>query len=175
MSHYILSIDAGTTGITVLILDHQANIRTKYYKEFTQYYPQPGWVEHNGNEIWEVTYQLILSAFRDYKPQDCAGIGIANQRETTLIWNRNNDQPIHNAIVWQCRRTQLICQKLKAAGHGIKFKKKTGLLIDSYFSGTKIKWLLENCENAYENAENGSLAFGNIDSWLLWKLTGGKI
>ena len=175
MTPYILSIDAGTTGITVLVLDHHYNICKKYYKEFTQHYPHPGWVEHDGEEIWQVTYKLIQLAFKDNNPGDCAGIGIANQRETTLIWNREDDQLIHHAIVWQCKRTHTICQELKDAGHETSFKSKTGLVIDSYFSGTKIKWLLDNCEGAQENAEKGSLAFGNIDSWLLWKLTGGKV
>ena len=175
MKPYILSIDAGTTGITVLILDKKAVIIKKYYKEFTQYYPQPGWVEHDGEEIWDVTHNLIQSAFQDYSPKDCAAIGITNQRETTIIWDRKTGKPIHNAIVWQCRRTQKICQELKDAGHENLFNNKTGLVIDSYFSGTKIKWLLNNVNGARENAESGNLAFGTIDSWLLWKLTGSYV
>ena len=175
MKPYILSIDAGTTGITVLILDKKAAIIKKYYKEFTQYYPQPGWVEHDGEEIWDVTHNLIQSAFQDYSPEDCAAIGITNQRETTIIWDRKTGKPIHNAIVWQCRRTQKICQELKDAGHEDLFNNKTGLVIDSYFSGTKIKWLLNNVNGARENAESGNLAFGTIDSWLLWKLTGSYV
>ena len=175
MNPYILSIDAGTTGITILILDNQANICKKYYKDITQYYPQPGWVEHDGKEIWNVTYQLIQSAFKDYDSRKCAGIGIANQRETTIIWNRDNDQPIYKAIVWQCRRTQSICQKLVNADLETEFKERTGLVLDSYFSGTKIKWLLDNIEGSRYEAQNGNLAFGTIDSWLLWKLTGGKV
>jgi len=172
---YILSIDAGTTGITILILDKKAAIRKRYYKEFAQHYPQPGWVEHNGEEIWEVTYKLIQCAFRDYAPRDCAAIGITNQRETTIIWDRKTSKPIYNAIVWQCRRTQKICQKLKDAGYEDLFCNKTGLVIDSYFSGTKIKWLLDNVNGSRENAESGNLAFGTIDSWLLWKLTNGSV
>ena len=175
MNPYILSIDAGTTGITIVILDQQANICKKYYKEFNQYFPKPGWVEHDGEEIWQVTYELIQLAFKDYNPRDCACIGITNQRETTLIWDRNTDQPIYHAIVWQCRRTQPICQELKQAGHETEFTKRTGLVIDSYFSGTKIKWLLDNVEGIREKAENGNLAFGTIDSWILWKLTGGIV
>ena len=175
MKPYILAIDAGTTGITVLILDREAAICKKYYKEFTQYYPQPGWVEHDGEEIWDVTYKLIQSAFQDYSPKDCAGIGITNQRETTLIWNRKTGQPIFNAIVWQCRRTHEICKNLQQAGNEDIFRKKTGLVLDSYFSGTKIKWLLDNVEGAREKADKGNLAFGTIDSWLLWKLTNGAI
>ena len=175
MKPYILSIDAGTTGITVLILDKKAAIIKKYYKEFTQYYPQPGWVEHDGEEIWDVTHNLIQSAYQDYSPEDCAAIGITNQRETTIIWDRKTGKPIHNAIVWQCRRTQNICQGLNDAGYEELFNNKTGLVIDSYFSGTKIKWLLNNVNGARENAESGNLAFGTIDSWLLWKLTGSYV
>ena len=175
MKPYILAIDAGTTGITVLILDREAAICKKYYKEFTQYYPQPGWVEHDGEEIWDVTYKLIQSAFQDYSPKDCAGIGITNQRETTLLWNRKTGQPIFNAIVWQCRRTHEICKNLQQAGNEDIFRKKTGLVLDSYFSGTKIKWLLDNVEGAREKADKGNLAFGTIDSWLLWKLTNGAM
>ena len=172
---FILSIDAGTTGITVLILDKQASICKKYYKEFTQYYPQSGWVEHDGEEIWSVTLMLLQSAFHDFSPNNCAAIGITNQRETTLIWNRKTGKPIHHAIVWQCRRTQEICSKLKQAGYEDLISEKTGLVLDSYFSGTKIKWLLDNVDGSRANAEKGELAFGTIDSWLLWKLTGGSI
>ena len=175
MTPYILSIDAGTTGITILVIDKQANIINKYYREFTQYYPKPGWVEHDPEEIWQVSLQLIHLTFTENNPQDCVGLGITNQRETTLIWNRNSSKPIYHAIVWQCRRTEPICKKLKEMGHEKQFIKKTGLVVDSYFSGTKIKWLLDNIEGAAEKAENGSLAFGTIDSWLLWKLTGGKV
>jgi glycerol kinase len=172
---FILSIDAGTTGITVLILDKQASICKKYYKEFTQYYPQSGWVEHDGEEIWSVTLMLLQSAFHDFSPNNCAAIGITNQRETTLIWNRKTGKPIHHAIVWQCRRTEEICSKLKQAGYEDLISEKTGLVLDSYFSGTKIKWLLDNVDGSRANAEKGELAFGTIDSWLLWKLTGGSI
>jgi len=172
---FILSIDAGTTGITVLILDKQASICKKYYKEFIQYYPQSGWVEHDGEEIWSATLMLLQSAFHDFSPNNCAAIGITNQRETTLIWNRKTGKPIHHAIVWQCRRTEEICRKLKNAGYEDLISEKTGLVIDSYFSGTKIKWLLDNVDESRVNAEKGELAFGTIDSWLLWKLTGGSI
>jgi len=172
---FILSIDAGTTGITVLILDNQASICKKYYKEFTQYYPQSGWVEHDGEEIWSATLMLLQSAFHDFSPNNCVAIGITNQRETTLIWNRKTGKPIHHAIVWQCRRTEGICSKLKQTGYEKLFSKKTGLILDSYFSGTKIKWLLDNVDGSRVNAEMGKLAFGTIDSWLLWKLTKGSI
>ena len=175
MEPFILSIDAGTTGITVVILDKQASICKKYYSEFTQYYPQSGWVEHDAEEIWTVTSNLIQSAFKEYPPSNCAAIGITNQRETTLIWDRKTGKPIHKAIVWQCRRTQEICTNLKNAGYEKLFKGKTGLVIDSYFSGTKIQWLLDHVDGARGKAESGKLAFGTIDSWLLWKLTGGYI
>ena len=175
MEPFILSIDAGTTGITVVILDKRASICKKYYSEFTQYYPQSGWVEHDAEEIWTVTSNLIQSAFKEYPPSNCAAIGITNQRETTLIWDRETGKPIHKAIVWQCRRTQEICTNLKNAGYEKLFKGKTGLVIDSYFSGTKIQWLLDHVDGARAKAEMGKLAFGTIDSWLLWKLTGGYI
>ena len=175
MEPFILSIDAGTTGITVVILDKRASICKKYYSEFTQYYPQSGWVEHDAEEIWTVTSNLIQSAFKEYPPSNCAAIGITNQRETTLIWDRETGKPIHKAIVWQCRRTQEICTNLKNAGYEKLFKGKTGLVIDSYFSGTKIQWLLDHVGGARGKAESGKLAFGTIDSWLLWKLTGGYI
>ena len=175
MEPFILSIDAGTTGITVVILDKRASICKKYYSEFTQYYPQSGWVEHDAEEIWTVTSNLIQSAFKEYPPSNCAAIGITNQRETTLIWDRETGKPIHKAIVWQCRRTQGICTNLKNAGYEKLFKGKTGLVIDSYFSGTKIQWLLDHVDGARGKAEMGELAFGTIDSWLLWKLTGGYI
>ncbi|MBC8257224.1 MAG: glycerol kinase, partial [Candidatus Marinimicrobia bacterium] len=172
MKPFILSIDAGTTGITVVIVDKQASILKKYYREFTQYYPQSGWVEHDAEEIWKVSHNLIQSAFKDYQASNCIAIGITNQRETTLIWDRETGKPIYNAIVWQCRRTQEICTNLKQAGHENLFREKTGLVIDSYFSGTKIKWMLDHLDEAKENAELGKLAFGTINSWLLWKLTG---
>ena len=175
MEPFILSIDAGTTGITVVILDKRASICKKYYSEFTQYYPQSGWVEHDAEEIWTVTSNLIQSAFKEYPPSNCAAIGITNQRETTLIWDRKTGKPIHKAIVWQCRRTQEICTNLKNAGYEKLFKGKTGLVIDSYFSGTKIQWLLDHVDGARGKSESGKLAFGTIDSWLLWKLTGGSI
>ena len=175
MEPFILSIDAGTTGITVVILDKRASICKKYYSEFTQYYPQSGWVEHDAEEIWTVTSNLIQSAFKEYPPSNCAAIGITNQRETTLIWDRETGKPIHKAIVWQCRRTQEICTNLKNAGYEKLFNGKTGLVIDSYFSGTKINWLLDHIDGARGKAEMGELAFGTIDSWLLWKLTGGYI
>jgi glycerol kinase len=172
---FILSLDAGTTGVTIVLILKNGQILKKYYREFTQYYPQPGWVEHDGEEIWDVTQYLIHSAFKDYSPDTCISIGITNQRETTIIWNNQTGKAIHNAIVWQCRRTQDVCKELNDSGYGDIVKQKTGLLIDSYFSGTKIKWLLDNVKGARTSAQMGNLAFGTIDSWLLWKLTGGSI
>ena len=175
MKKYILSIDAGTTGITVLIINKKMTIIDNFYQEFTQFYPQPGWVEHDGEEIWTVTKALLTSAFKKYNPQNFAGIGITNQRETTLIWHKKNNKPIYNAIVWQCRRTEPICNELKSSKNANKFIKKTGLVIDSYFSATKIKWILDNVKNARSMAKKGDLAFGTIDSWILWNLTDGEI
>ena len=175
MEPYILSIDAGTTGITIVLLDKRALVIKKYYSEFPQYFPKPGWVEHNGEEIWDTTYNLIHSAFIDFPSKYCKSIGITNQRETTIIWDKETGNTINNAIVWQCRRTQDICQSLIESNKKKLFKEKTGLVVDSYFSGTKIKWLLDHVDGARKNAELGKLAFGTIDSWLLWKLTGGSV
>ncbi len=172
---FILSIDAGTTGITVLIIDHEGDIRHREYAEIPQYYPQPGWVEHNAEEIWTVTRQLMTSVFKRYSPDHCRGIGITNQRETTVIWERESGHPVHHAIVWQCRRTHHLCESLKAQGLEGLFREKTGLVLDSYFSGTKIRWLLDNVEGCLSRAQRGELAFGTIDTWLIHKLTGGKV
>ena len=171
---YILSIDAGTTGITIIIIDYNGQPLKKYYSEFNQIYPKPGWVEHNAQEIWNITEQLILSAFIDFDPINCNGIGITNQRETTVIWNKKTNKPIFNAIVWQCRRTVETCNTLIESGLQATIQNKTGLIIDSYFSGTKIKWILDNIDGARLQASKGELAFGTIDTWLLWMLTGGK-
>ena len=175
MNSYILSIDAGTTGITVLVIDQQFSICKKYYQEFSQYYPKEGWVEHDPVEIWKITHSLILAAFEDFQIKKIFSIGITNQRETTVIWNKNTGKPIYNAIVWQCRRTKDICNKLKNDGYSNLVKEKTGLIIDSYFSGTKIKWLMENIPSAIQNTKNNKLAFGTIDTWLIWNLTKGNI
>jgi len=146
-------------------------------KEFTQIFPQPGWVEHDANEIWStqagVAAEAITQAGANGK--NIAGIGITNQRETTVVWDRETNEPIYNAIVWQDRRTSKYCDELKVQGHADMIQDKTGLIIDSYFSGTKVKWILDNVEGAREKAEAGKLAFGTIDSWLIWKLTQGKV
>ena len=172
----ILAFDQGTTSSRAIVFDHSGSILGVAQREFTQHYPQPGWVEHDANEIWqsqlevgrEVLAQCNLSA------ADVAAIGITNQRETTLVWDRATGEPIHNAIVWQDRRTAAFCDSLQEAGHTDMVQQKTGLIIDAYFCGTKLHWLLENVPHARERAERGELAFGTIDSWLFWKLTGGR-
>ena len=177
MALYILAIDQGTTGSTVMLFDKSGAIVAKAYSEFTQIYPKPGWVEHDAEEIWQTTSSIIREALAaaDAKSSDIAGIGITNQRETTVVWDKNTGKPIHNAIVWQCRRTSDFCKQLKKEGRDKTFRIKTGLVIDAYFSGTKIKWLLDNVPNAREKAAAGDLLFGTIDTWLLWKLTDGAV
>ncbi len=176
MSKYILSLDQGTTSSRAIIFDKKGAVKAVAQKEFTQIFPQPGWVEHDGNEIWYtqlgVAAEVILKA--GLTAQDIAAIGITNQRETTLVWDRQTQQPIHNAIVWQDRRTAEYCNKLKDSGHAGSIHEKTGLIIDAYFSASKIKWILDNVEGARIKAEKGDLCFGTIDSWLLFKLTNGK-
>ncbi|MBX7147990.1 glycerol kinase GlpK [bacterium] len=176
MQDLILSIDQGTTGTTVLILDKALNILAKKNNEFTQHYPEPGWVEHDANEIWQSTVKTIGEALllAGMDPARIAAIGITNQRETTVVWNRETSAPIHKAIVWQDRRTASLCEKLKKSGKEKNVRAKTGLLLDPYFSGTKIKWILDNVKGAREQAKNGQLAFGTIDTFLTWKLTNGK-
>ncbi len=177
MKDIILAIDQGTTGTTVLIIDKDLNLLGKKNNEFPQHFPQEGWVEHNLEEIWACTTKTIQDVLQQtgIDTARIAGIGITNQRETTGIWDRANGKPIHNAIVWQCRRTAKICDKLKKSGHEKKFKKKTGLVLDAYFSGTKIKWLLDNVVGAKDRAKSGELAFGTIDTFLVYKLTGHKV
>lgn len=176
MSKYILSFDQGTTSSRAIIFDKKGAVKAVAQKEFTQIFPQPGWVEHDGNEIWYtqlgVAAEVILKA--GLTVQDIAAIGITNQRETTLVWDRETQQPIYNAIVWQDRRTAAYCNELKVKGHAESIQQKTGLVIDAYFSATKIKWILDNVEGARKKAEKGDLCFGTIDSWLLLKLTNGK-
>jgi glycerol kinase len=175
MKDLILSIDQGTTGTTVVIIDRDLNILTKINKEFPQHYPQAGWVEHNPEEIWDCTLKTIQEALGSGQIDVArlAGIGITNQRETTVIWDRATGQPIHNAIVWQDRRTSPLCDRLKKKGLEAKFRKKTGLMLDPYFSGTKIRWLLDNVPLARAKAKKGELAFGTIDTYLIWRLTSG--
>lgn len=171
----ILSIDQGTTGTTALLVDAQGNIIAQGYQEFTQYYPQPGWVEHDPEEIWNATLQAIDALFAEENALNIVAIGITNQRETTLVWDRQTGKPIHPAIVWQCRRTADRCALLEKEGAAEEIQAKTGLVIDAYFSGTKVAWILDHVSGARERAEHGELAFGTVDTWLLWKLTDGAV
>lgn len=174
---YILALDQGTTSCRAILFDYESQIIGVSQKEFTQYYPQPGWVEHDAEEIWSTQYGVIaeLLARTQINPEEIAGIGITNQRETTVIWDKKTGKPIHRAIVWQCRRTSSICDVLKDRGLTPIFKEKTGLVIDAYFSGSKIKWILDQVPGAREKAERGELLFGTMDTWLAWKLTGGRV
>ena len=172
---FIIAIDLGTTGNRVYCFDEKGKPISSAYREFTQYFPKPGWVEHDAQEIWDSVSVLIPQAIKEggLSPSDAISIGLTNQRETSLLWDRETGKPIHNAIVWQCRRTADICNQLKEAGHEKLFRETTGLVIDAYFSGTKVKWLLDNVQGARIQAESGKLLFGTIDTWILWKLTGG--
>ncbi len=175
MEQYILAIDQGTTSTRAILFDHETHIVGSSQKEFTQYFPQPGWVEHDANEIWLSVLFVMMDAVRaaGIRPEQVAAIGITNQRETTVVWDKNTGIPVCNAIVWQSRQTAEICGELRAAGHEQRIREKTGLLIDPYFSGTKIRWILDHVEGARERAERGELLFGTIDTWLVWKLSGG--
>jgi len=171
----VLAVDQGTTGTTVLVFDHAAAIRGRAYAEVTQHYPRPGWVEHDAEEIWRGVRMLVGAALADarVRPADVRAVGITNQRETTVLWDRETGEPVHRAIVWQDRRTAPFCDELKAAGHEAAVRKRTGLVLDPYFSGTKLRWMLEEVKGLRARAESGELAFGTIDSWLLWKMSGG--
>lgn len=171
----ILSIDQGTTGTTALLVDVKGNIIAQGYQEFTQHYPQPGWVEHDPEEIWDATLQAIDALFAKENALNIVAIGIANQRETTIVWDRKTGKPIYPAIVWQCRRTADICARLEKQGVAEEIQEKTGLVLDAYFSGTKVAWILDHVSGARERAERGELAFGTVDTWLLWKLTDGAV
>ena len=173
---YILSIDQGTTGSTVLLIDSRGEIVAHGYREFTQHYPRPGWVEHDPIEIWDVTLSVMSELIRARGVgHQIAAIGVTNQRETTVVWERSTGRPIHPAIVWQCRRTAGICAELKGRGMEDRVRAKTGLVLDPYFSATKIAWILDGVDGAREWAQRGELAFGTIDTWLLWNLTGGAV
>lgn len=175
--NFILALDQGTTSSRAIVFDHNGQIKSVAQKEFTQYFPQPGWVEHNPNEIWSSQASVIAEAISsiDINGLDIAGIGITNQRETTIVWDVDTEEPIYNAIVWQDRRTSEFCDELKAQGLTDNIHEKTGLIIDAYFSGTKIKWILDNVPGARKRAEMGKLRFGNVDSWLVWRLTRGEV
>jgi len=171
---FILAIDQGTTGSRAFLFDHRGQIVTSDYKEFKQYFPKPGWVEHDAQEIWKSCTDVIKGVFRKSKvsPNQIEAIGITNQRETTVMWDRKTSRPVARAIVWQCRRTSDMCQRLSR--YSSVFQKKTGLVVDPYFSGTKIKWYLDHIKGLRQRAQRGEICFGTIDSWLIWKLTGGK-
>ena len=177
MSKYILSFDQGTTSSRAILFDHQGQIHATSQKEFQQIFPKPGWVEHDPLEIWSTQMGVATEAIsmKGLSVNDVAAIGITNQRETTVVWNKTTGQPIYNAIVWQDRRTADFCDNLKKQGHAQMVQEKTGLVIDSYFSGTKINWILDNVAGARELANKGELIFGTIDTWLVWKLTNGKV
>ncbi|RMC48555.1 glycerol kinase [Lactobacillus sp. ESL0263] len=176
LKEYIMAIDEGTTSTRAMIFDHEGHKVSASQKEFSQYFPQPGWVEHKAEEIWHAVQTTIANTIINsgIRPEQIKGIGITNQRETTVIWDRKTGKPIYNAIVWQSRQTTELAEKLKADGYGEMIHKKTGLIIDPYFSATKIRWILDHVEGAQEKAEKGDLLFGTIDSWLLWKLTDGE-
>ncbi|MGB2782938.1 MAG: glycerol kinase GlpK [Atribacterota bacterium] len=176
MAKYILALDQGTTGSRAIIFNHSGTIVNTVSKEFKQIYPRPGWVEHDPTEIWSSQIEVAKTALAkaDLKAVDIAAIGITNQRETTIVWDKITGKPVYNAIVWQCRRTAPICDRLKKKGLAEIIQKKTGLVVDAYFSGTKVKWILDNVEGAREKAEKKELLFGTVDSWLIWNLTKGK-
>jgi glycerol kinase len=174
---YIVSLDQGTTSSRAIIFDHNANIVATSQREFSQYFPQSGWVEHDPMEIWSSQSSVLAEvlAKTGIQPDQLAAIGITNQRETAIVWDKKTGRPIYNAIVWQCRRTAAICDELKARGLEDYVRENTGLVIDAYFSGTKVKWILDNVEGAREKADNGELLFGTVDSWLIWNMTRGRV
>ena len=176
MNKFILSIDQGTTSSRAILFNHEGEIVEVAQQEFEQFYPKPGWVEHDANEIWTSVLACVAEVLRkaEVEPDQVAGIGISNQRETTVVWDKKTGKPIHKAIVWQSRQTEEIVQELREQGYHDLFKEKTGLLLDPYFSGSKVKWILDHVEGAREKAEKGELLFGTIDSWLVYKLSGGK-
>src|SRR5690625_1435573 len=171
---YILSLDQGTTSTRAILFNQEGNIVAIAQREFEQHFPKPGWVEHDPNEIWTSVLACMAEVLRkaDVEPSEVAGIGITNQRETTVVWDKHTGRPIHRAIVWQSRQSESICQQLRDKGYEQLFRDKTGLLIDPYFSGTKVKWLLDNIPGARKKAEKGDLLFGTIDTWLVYRLSG---
>ena len=173
---YIMAIDQGTTGTRVILFNHNAEIRSMAYREIRQIYPNPGWVEHDPMEIWESVVSCIQEAIKNegIDPKEVLGIGITNQRESTILWRRDDGRPVYNSICWACRRTAGICDDLKSAGHERKVREKTGLVIDAYFSATKIKWIIDNVDGVRNEIRRGNICMGNIDSWIIWNLTGGK-
>ena len=176
MGKYVMALDAGTTSNRCILFNEKGEMCSVAQKEFTQYFPKPGWVEHDANEIWSTQLGVAVEAMQKIgaSAQDIAAIGITNQRETTIVWDKNTGEPVYHAIVWQCRRTSEYCDSLKKKGLTDAFRQKTGLVIDAYFSGTKLKWILDNVEGARERAEKGELLFGTVETWLIWKLTKGQ-
>ena len=174
---YIMALDQGTTSSRAILFDKEGNVVATSQKEFTQFYPKVGWVEHNPMEIWGSQSGVMREVLEtnSIRPEEVCAIGITNQRETTIVWEKSTGKPVYNAIVWQCRRTSEICDELKEKGYEKLIKDKTGLILDAYFSATKIKWILDNIEGAREKAENGELLFGTVDTWLIWNLTRGKV
>ena len=177
MAKYVMALDSGTTSNRCILFDESGRIRSVAQKEFIQHFPKPGWVEHDAGEIWSTQLSVAREAMNQIEAtaEDIAAIGITNQRETTIVWDKNTGQPVYHAIVWQCRRTSEYCDSLKAKGLEEKFRQKTGLVIDAYFSATKVKWILDNVEGARERAEKGELLFGTVETWLIWKLTKGAV
>ena len=177
MAKYVMALDAGTTSNRCILFNEKGEMCSVAQREFTQYFPQPGWVEHDADEIWASMLGVAVEAMNmiNATAEDIAAIGITNQRETTIVWDKETGEPIHHAIVWQCRRTSEYCDTLKEKGLTDKFREKTGLVIDAYFSGTKVKWLLDNVPGARERAEKGELLFGTVETWLIWKLTKGAV
>ncbi|RKW32454.1 MAG: glycerol kinase, partial [Lachnospiraceae bacterium] len=177
MSKYIMAFDAGTTSSRCIIFNYAGGICEVAQKEFTQHYPKPGWVEHNADAIWSTQLSVAVEAMAKLgiNASDIAAIGITNQRETTIVWDKETGNPVYRAIVWQCRRTADYCNELKNQGYTDMIRQKTGLLLDAYFSGTKIKWILDNVDGARQKAKEGKLLFGTVDTWLIWKLTGGRV
>ena len=177
MAEYIMALDAGTTSCRCILFDKQSRICSLAQKEFKQYFPHAGWVEHNANEIWSTQLSVAVEAMAKIgaSASDISAIGITNQRETSVVWDKETGEPVYNAIVWQCRRTSEYCDSLREGGYADFFKQKTGLVLDAYFSATKIKWILDNVEGARKKAEEGRLLFGTVETWLIWKLTGGAV
>ena len=177
MAKYVMALDAGTTSKRCILFNEKGEMRSVAQKEFTQFFPKPGWVEHDADEIWATQYEVAKQAMENVgaTAADIAAIGITNQRETTIVWDKATGEPVHHAIVWQCRRTAEYCDSLKDKGLVDKIREKTGLVIDAYFSGTKIRWILENVPGARQRAEAGELLFGTVETWLIWKLTKGKV
>lgn len=177
MAKYVMALDAGTTSNRCILFDEKGTIRSMAQKEFTQYFPKPGWVEHDAGEIWSSQLGVAVEAMQKIgaDASDIAAIGITNQRETAIVWDRATGEPVCHAIVWQCRRTSEYCDELKSQGWTEKIRQKTGLIIDAYFSATKVKWILDHVEGARERARRGELLFGTVETWLIWKLTKGAV